>query len=236
VQRVGRSQKEARAQRAGRMPKPFRKNKSRPGKRKSNGSIDEIEAANIFRERRYVAVPGILPAPVLELLKVYFDIVLANGRFSRDEQCPLSLSIGGDPGLDAVLEWIRPRVGRLVGIDLAPTYSYARLYSEKEILARHTDRAACEISVSVSIRVPEGMGPSILHLKAPRKKETSVPMWEGDGCIYAGTEVEHWREAFSSDGYIQLFLHFISKRGEYFPEQLYDGRERLGGGYTLAEN
>ena len=52
-----------------------------------------------------------------------------------------------------------------------------------------------------------------MHLKPPNLKETKVEMFEGDGCVYAGTEVEHWRERFRVDGYIQLFLHFIAKRG-----------------------
>jgi hypothetical protein len=57
-------------------------------------------------------------------------------------------------------------------------------------------------------------------------------MLEGDGCVYAGSEVEHWRDRFRVDGYIQLFLHFISRRGPNYPDLLFDGRERLG---TMAQ-
>ena len=67
-----------------------------------------------------------------------------------------------------------------------------------------------------------------MHLKPPRGNEAKVEMLEGDGCIYAGTEVEHWREQFRVDGYIQLFLHFIARRGPHYPDLLFDGRERLG--------
>src|SRR5207249_8695929 len=66
-------------------------------------------------------------------------------------------------GLDAVLEWIRPEVSRLVGFDLAPTFSYTRQYAKGEVLARHRDRAACEISVTVSIQIPKGAGPSVVR-------------------------------------------------------------------------
>jgi hypothetical protein len=38
-----------------------------------------------------------------------------NNRFCIDSQCPSLLSLGGDATLDAVLEWIRPEVSRLVG-------------------------------------------------------------------------------------------------------------------------
>ena len=190
-----------------------------------------VRAARRFRKRRYVLVKGILPQTLLEYLKVYYAILMANNRFYSDSQCPSSLSLGGDAALDAVLEWIRPEVSRLVGFDLAPTYSYTRRYGKGELLTRHTDRAACEISLTASIQIPKGAGPSVLCLKPPNFEETSVEMLEGDGCVYAGIEVEHWRDRFRLGGYIQLFLHFIARRGPSYPKLMFDGRECLGSGF-----
>jgi hypothetical protein len=188
-----------------------------------------LRAAKRFRRERYLLVKGLLPPPLLEYLKVYYTVLLGGGYFSRDSQCPSSLSLGGDPGLDSVLEWIRPELGRLVGFTLAPTYSYTRRYAKGELLKRHRDRASCEISVTLSIQIPKKAGPSVLYFKKlPDGKETKVEMLEGDGCIYAGSELEHWRDRFRVAGYIQLFLHFISRRGPHYPEFLFDGRERLG--------
>ncbi len=189
-----------------------------------------VRSAKIFRQRRYLFVKQIFPQTILEYLKTYYGILIANDRFYNDSDCPSSLSLGGDAALDAVLEWIRPEISRLVGFDLAPTYSYTRQYAKGEVLARHTDRAACEISVTASIEIPKGGGPSVLFLKPPNSKKTKVEMFEGDGCVYAGTEVEHWRERFRVGGYIQLFLHFIAKHGRNYPELVFDGRECLGAG------
>jgi hypothetical protein len=194
-----------------------------------------LRTARTFRKRRYLLVKGILPQTILEYLKVYYAILTANNRFWNDSQCPSSLSLGGDAALDAVMEWIRPKVSRLVGFDLAPTYSFTRQYVKGEVLTRHTDRAACEISVTASIQIPKGAGPSVLHLKSPNFEETKVEMFEGDGCLYAGTEVEHWRERFRVDGYIQLFLHFIAKHGRNYPNLMFDGRECLGARYEERE-
>src|SRR6202162_5744098 len=104
-----------------------------------------------FRKRRYPLVRRILPQAVLNYLKVYYSILLANNRLRKDSQCPSSLALGGDPALDAILEWIRPKVSRLVGLNLAPTYSYTRQYAKGDALIRHKDRAAGEISVTVAI-------------------------------------------------------------------------------------
>jgi hypothetical protein len=188
----------------------------------------ELRRGSAKGDRRYLLVKGILPQTILEYLKVYYAILLANNRFSNDSECPSSLSLGGDAALDAVLEWIRPEVSRLVGFDLAPTYSYTRQYAKGEVLTRHTDRDACEISVTASIQIPKGAGPSVVLLKPPTLDETKVEMFEGDGCVYAGTEVEHWRERFRVGGYIQLFLHFIAKHGRNYPRLTFDGRECLG--------
>jgi hypothetical protein len=187
-----------------------------------------VQTARRFRKDRYLLVKGVLPSALLEYLKVYYGILMANNRFWNDRACPSSLSLGGDPGLDAILEWIRPELSRLVGFDVVPTFSYTRQYAKGEALARHRDRAACEVSVTVAIQVPKGAAPSVIHLKAAKLKQTKVAMLEGDGCVYAGTEVEHWRERFRVGGYIQLFLHFIAKTSRNYPKLVFDGRECLG--------
>src|ERR1041385_560322 len=93
--------------------------------------------AKRFGEKRYLFVKGLLPRPLLEYLKVYYAVLLADDRFSRDSQCPSSLSLGGDAAFDAVMEWIRPELTRMVGFSLAPTYSYTRRYAKGDRLARH---------------------------------------------------------------------------------------------------
>jgi hypothetical protein len=74
-----------------------------------------VRTASAFRKRRHLLVKGILPQAILEYLKVYYAVVMVNKRFCIDSQCPSSLSLGGDAALDAILEWIRPEVSRLVG-------------------------------------------------------------------------------------------------------------------------
>jgi len=190
--------------------------------------------ARQFRRQRYLLVKGLLPRTMLEYLRVYYAILLANDEFAADEQCPRSLALGGDRALDAVLEWIRPEVSRLIGFALAPTYSYTRMYAKGERLERHCDREACEISVTVSLEIPKRAGPSEICLKPPNSKERKIAIREGDGCVYFGTEVEHWRERLQSGGYVQLFLHFIARHGRHYPKCLFDGRESLGGDYELT--
>ncbi|HKX10819.1 MAG TPA: hypothetical protein VJN67_21655 [Stellaceae bacterium] len=176
-----------------------------------------------FRENRYLLVREILPEEILDYLKGYYRLLIAKNRFTRgDNQCPSSLRLYGDLGLDAMLEWIKPEMCRLTDLDLVPTYSYTRVYSQGEILKPHTDRPACEISLTISIRIPPGCPRSVLWLNPG--VPIGIEMQEGDGLIYAGCEIEHWREPIPQPGYIQLFLHFIRRDGSNFPALAYDGR------------
>ena len=194
----------------------------------------DSRAAERLRQAGYLAVRNLLPRPILDYLKAYYRILQANGTLTRDAQAPLSLSVGGDSALDAVLEFVGPEIGLRVGLDLAPTYSYSRIYMKDDRLSPHLDRDACEISVSVCIETPPSAGPSVLHFKRPGRRVAKVSMREGDGCIYMGREVEHWRDPIPEDGYVQLFLHFIDKGGPRFPDLLYDRRRCLGAPYDFA--
>jgi len=37
----------------------------------------------------------------------------------------------------------------------------------------------------------------------------------GDGVIYKGTEIPHWRNEFTGDYYSQVFLHYVKADGKY---------------------
>jgi len=74
-----------------------------------------VRTASAFRKGRYFLVKAIPPQGIFKYLQVYYAILMANNRFCIDSQCPSLLSLGSDAALDAVLEWIRPQVSRLVG-------------------------------------------------------------------------------------------------------------------------
>ena len=113
---------------------------------------------------------------------------------------------------ETLQERIWPLVENVIGEELIPTYSYARLYANGCDLKKHTDRPACEISVTVQLA---------------RSHHYSWPIWmggkrydlgEGDGVIYLGEQIEHWREPCDGpEGYLsgQVFFHFVRKNGPH---------------------
>ena len=45
-----------------------------------------------------------------------------------------------------------PDVSKIIQEDVLPTYSYTRIYTHGEVLARHRDRPACEISMTINLK------------------------------------------------------------------------------------
>ena len=68
-----------------------------------------------------------------------------------DQQIPNTYSIYGDPAFDTLLMKMLPVMKRETGLDVVPTYSYARIYKKGDILKRHKDRPSCEISTTLHL-------------------------------------------------------------------------------------
>jgi hypothetical protein len=101
------------------------------------------------------------------------------------------------------------------GLTLLPTYAYWRMYTVHADLFKHTDRPACEISVTVMIGSSGQPWPIYMNGK-------EINMEPGDAAIYLGCEVEHWRDEFKGDWHAQTFLHYVDKNGpnkEWFKDK-----------------
>jgi hypothetical protein len=129
-----------------------------------------------------------------------------------DLQVPGSAaSVDHEVVFETLQEQLWPLVEEAVGFELLPTYSYARLYQNGNVLEKHIDRPACEISITVQLgRSHHYAWPIFMGNKR-------YDLAEGDGVIYRGCDVEHWRDACNGpDGYYsgQVFLHFVDANGK----------------------
>ena len=161
-----------------------------------------------------------LPLHVRRLLPVEFcqfftHVLMRQGDLAPrgDEQIPNAKAIlDHEYMFETLHERLWPVVEQVVGEELIPTYAYARLYSNGDVLERHMDRPACEVSVTIQLgRSHHYAWP--IYMGAQR-----FDLGEGDGVIYPGCDVEHWRDKCDGpDGYYagQVFLHFVRKHGQY---------------------
>lgn len=140
-----------------------------------------------------------------------------------DDQIPNALTVvSHDLWLETVHEQIWPMLEVILGEELLPTYAYSRLYNNGDILTKHKDRPACEISITVQLGRSH-------HYSWPIYVEGQPNyLAEGDGVVYRGCDVEHWREICTGpDGYYsgQAFFHFVRKNGS-FAKEYGDGNRR----------
>ena len=134
---------------------------------------------------------------------------------------------------------IRLKIEKQIGRKLYNTYYYDRFYFPGQELKKHTDRPACEISISVHvstnleeywpifIKTPYVFAESQECTKVKKLINTgdivAVNLNPGDGVLYKGCERPHWRDKMPgtfemmSEGeqlyYHQIFFHYVLQDG-----------------------
>lgn len=130
-----------------------------------------------------------------------------------DEQVPGAMGILDHEVLfETVQEKIWVAIENILEEELLPTYSYARLYTNGNTLEKHTDRPSCEISITVQL------GRSHHYAWPIYMGGKRFDLAEGDGVIYKGCDIEHWRNVCDGpEGYLsgQAFFHYVKKNGRY---------------------
>ena len=177
-----------------------------------------------FEENGYVVLTGALPQEELQRLTQHMFDLHKQGKMVKDDQCPESDAIYGDPEFENILAAFAKPIGDTVGRELIPTYTYARIYRPGEILKKHKDRPSCEISATLTLGYD---GKYIWPIYFDEEKEVQVDLEPGDLAIYKGCEVAHWRKPFKGNWHVQVFLHYVDANGPY-KDQAYDGRPALG--------
>ena len=161
------------------------------------------------------------------------------GRWD-DPQVPGAYSLYGDFVMETLLMKVLPVMKEKTGMDLIPTYSYARVYQTGSELKRHKDRPSCEISTTLNLGGdpwpifidPTGSNNVIDEYKNIHKPGAppgvEITLEPGDMLMYSGCELEHWRKPFQGKLCGQVFLHYNHANGRIAKSNLYDNRPMLG--------
>lgn len=152
----------------------------------------------------------ITPERATELAKE-FKTFAKSSNLEGDPQIPESSAAYNYVGFLELLCEKTPEVSKFLGETALPTYSYARVYHHGGTLAPHTDRPACEISLTVNLSRDTEWP---IFIKKPDGEEISLNLEPGDAMMYLGCEAVHWRETFQGQEYVQVFLHYVRSRGK----------------------
>jgi len=208
-----------------------------------------------FKKNKYCVIKEAVPKDIATFVYNYFIMkrqvarTLFDERYISqftdewgtwtDQQVPNTYSHYADVAMETLLIRTLPIMEKKTGLELNPTYSYARIYKTGDILKRHKDRFSCEISTTLNL----GGDPWCIYLE-PKKnvgipdgkkitttsnnKGTKVVLKAGDMLVYKGMELEHWREEFQGNECAQVFLHYNDKNSKNADKNIYDRRKHLG--------
>ena len=151
---------------------------------------------------------------------LYKDL-LYNGQ--RDENLnndsSHDLYVGGNvynaykarPGQE-LLYYMTPIITRIANENLFPTFSWMRLYKNGSELKSHSDRPACEISLTLHLG---GDKPWDLIMERPSGNFQNISLKNpGDAVLYLGCVATHSRRGpYEGENYGQVFLHYVRSQG-----------------------
>jgi len=154
------------------------------------------------------------------------------GKVDKFNHEPLESQVNGSlarynhPKFKYAHSQIRLKLQKILGEELYNTYYYDRFYFAGQRLYRHSDRDACEISltyqVSSNTKKPWG-----ICFETPEGEEKYVLLNDGDAVLYKGCERDHWREPLPSNLSLidrvrkrkdntfhhQVFFHYVLANG-----------------------
>jgi hypothetical protein len=161
-------------------------------------------------QNNYVLIPGFISRDEAASLANQFKDHCKKFNISGDPQAPNSHAMYNFmPFIKLMVKKI-PHVNELLGEDVLPTYTYARVYKNGSILERHRDRPACEISFTLNLAKNVDWP---IYFQRPDDSEASAELNPGDAVLYLGCQAYHWRNKFEGTEHVQLFLHYVRADG-----------------------
>jgi hypothetical protein len=166
-----------------------------------------------FRRKGYLTVRDLIhPFHIAALRRYYRQLVRTGKLLLGDSQCPRRYGVHNEPATRFFHHQLAGAISDCVGEKIKPSYVYTGCYLGGAVLEKHTDREQCEFSLSLCLDYsPE----PARHTGWPLRLEAdgsqiSVQQGIGDGLIYMGCKLPHYRDALpSGHTSTSIFFHFV---------------------------
>jgi hypothetical protein len=166
-------------------------------------------------DNNYLHIPNFISKEEADSLAselINFSKTVGNDM-QHDPQAPNSLAKYNFLPFVKVLVKKINEVSTILEEDVLPTYTYTRIYKHGEVLNRHRDRPACEISITLNLK-KDNEWP--IWFQKPNGEEISLELNQGDAVMYLGEIADHWRNAYQGQEHVQLFLHYVRAEGSKY--------------------
>src|SRR5262249_13224718 len=170
-----------------------------------------------LREPRFVFLPRLVPPLQVAAARRYYRALIAEGFLPfGDASWPDRYFASREPLAYFFHQQLTPVVSSIAGEPVKPSFCYFASYRPGAELPPHTDREQCEYSLSILIDPspePADVSPWPLYLHPPgAASATPLAAGLGDGVLYYGREVTHFRERLTSAEFCSFWFFF------YVPE------------------
>ncbi len=169
----------------------------------------------LFRDRGFVPMSNLIHPYHVAALRRYYRFKVRAGAFkwgnNADER---RLVAHNEPVASFFHHQLTYAVSEFAGEPLKPSYCYFSAYQEGAELARHTDRAQCDFSLSMCIDYsPEPAlatpWPLMLNVDGCQVR---VYQALGDAVFYRGIQIPHWRNRLQAGhSSTSIFFHFVKE-------------------------
>jgi hypothetical protein len=201
-----------------------------------------MDKLKYFTENKYVVLENLISPDITSFLYNYFILKGCTNRDFDDQ----SESLGddwvkgtyGDLTAETTMSQLEPIMSQVTQKKLCPSYSYSRIYIKGDQLKIHSDRPSCQYSVTLNLGgdpwpiyfgvFDENSKDGVTYNFKKVKILNEVLLKPGDGAVYMGEELLHWRDPFAGDHCVQTFLHYVDSEDENYKSHWYDGRYNIG--------
>lgn len=214
--------------------------------RREGGRLQSEERAKVegeYREAGYAHVRRLMPPEITRTMLEQFWADLRESKLPIEfapQQKLLTkpaMELHGSKyrPITTFLWGLTPTMSALAGRELLPTYGFFRLYQKGDVLRVHSDRKACEHSLSLTLGYADDRiwDFQVGHLDADQSGTyaedfgdepfTSIPMVPGDAVLYRGIDRRHGRMTPNPNKWsAHLFLHWVETDGPY-RDQAFEG-------------
>lgn len=124
------------------------------------------------------------------------------------------------------LLYFGPIYSKIINKELMPTYSFTRIYYKGSSMPIHTDRPACQYSLTINIDASSDEPWPIYFEDEKTYAEVKAPMFVP--VMYLGERMSHWRNTLSKNYSSHVFLHYVDREDKSYKKYWYDSRKYIG--------
>ncbi|MDY7230459.1 hypothetical protein [Hyalangium rubrum] len=173
------------------------------------------EARRRFASDGFVNVEGLLHPLQLVALRHYLREFVAEGHAELTKEETVCYGAHNEGVCRYLHHQLSGLVGRIVGREIKPSYTYFRTYRPGAVLERHLDREPSHYSISFLVDyTPESADRSPWPLCLEPGSGGVVPVFQrrGDGVFFEGIKVPHFRDRLAAGcTSTSVFFEYVPK-------------------------